>query len=73
MLRMINYNSRVARIIMIADNSELNFEIEMMHAQNEKSLFLIKQYQDSEIQVPIKYVKIDYPIAHALGLKGGEI
>ena len=73
MLRMINYNSSVARIIMIADNSELNSELEMMHMQNEKSLFLIKQYRDSEIQVPIKYVKIDSPIAYALGIKGGEI
>jgi hypothetical protein len=58
---------------MVADSSELNFELEMMNEQNEKSLFLIKKYHDTEIEVPIKYVKIDYPIAYALGLNNNEI
>jgi hypothetical protein len=73
MLRMVNYSPRVSRIIMVADSSELNFELEMMNEQNEKSLFLIKKYHDTEIEVPIKYVKIDYPIAYALGLNNNEI
>jgi hypothetical protein len=73
MLRIVNYSPRVARIIMVADNSELNFELEMMNEQNEKSLFLIKNYHDTEIEVPIKYVEIYYPIAYALGLNNNEI
>ncbi len=43
MLRMINYSPRVSRIIMVVDSSELNFELEMMNEQNEKSLFLNKK------------------------------
>ncbi|MDQ3190194.1 MAG: hypothetical protein M3Q58_01220 [Bacteroidota bacterium] len=73
MLRMVNYSTRVSRIIMVADSPELNFELEMMHEQNEKSLFLLKKYHDTEVEVPIKYVKIDYPIAYALGLNANEI
>ncbi len=38
-----------------------------------KVFFLIKKYHDTEIEVPIKYVKIDYPIAYALGLNNNEI
>lgn len=73
MLRMVNYSPRVSRIIMVADSPELNFELEMMHEQNENSLFLIKKYHNTQIEVPIKYVKIDYPIAYALGLNNNEI
>lgn len=73
MLRMINYNPRVSRIIMVSDSPELNFQLEMMYEQNDKSLFLLKNYHDSEIDVPINYVKIDSPIAFALGLNRNEI
>lgn len=73
MLGMVNDSSRVSRIIMVADNSELNFELEMMNEENEKSLFLIKKYHDTEIEVPIKYVKIDYLIANAIGINDNEL
>lgn len=73
MLRLVNYSPRVSRIIMVADSPELNFELEMMHELNEKSLFLIKKYHDTQIEGPIKYVNIDYPIAYALGLNNNEI
>ena len=73
MLRMVNYSPRVSRIIMVADSFELNLELKMMNEQNEKSLFLFKKYHDTEIEVPIKYININYPIAYALGLKKFEI
>ena len=73
LLRMVDYNPKVSRIIMLADSSELNFALEMMHYQNKKSLFLLRKYRNSEISVPIKYVNIDSSIAYALGLNSNEI
>jgi len=73
MLRMAYYDAGVSRIIMIADNSELNFELKMMYNQSEKDLFLIKLYRGTKISVPIRYANVNYPIAYALGLNRQEI
>ncbi|MBS1537905.1 MAG: hypothetical protein JST20_09170 [Bacteroidetes bacterium] len=72
LMKVINSPS-VSRIIMVADNSDLNSELEILNEQNERSLFMLKKYHDSEIEVPIKYVNIDYPIAYALGLRKYEL
>lgn len=73
MLRMVNYSPQVSQIIMIADNRELNDELEGMYELNDKSLFLFKKYRNSEIQVPIKYVNVNYIVAYALGLERDEL
>jgi len=73
LLEVVNYDRRVSRIIMVADNAELNYQLEMMHEESDKSLFLLKKYHGSEIEVPIKYANIDYPIAYALGLNRNEV
>lgn len=68
MLSMVNYSPRVSRIIMVADNSDLNFELEMMSEQNDKSLFMFTKGSDSSIEVEIKYIPIYYIIAQSLGV-----
>ena len=74
MLRMVKNSSRVSRIIMVADNPDLNFELEMMCEQNEKSLFIFKKHHSqTAIDADIKFVTILYPIAYALGLNNSEI
>lgn len=74
MLRMINNSPRVSRIIMVADNPDLNFELEMMNEQNDKSLFIFKKHHlQTAIDADVKYVTILYPIAYALGLDNSEI
>ena len=74
MLRMVKYSSRVSRIIMVADNPDLNFELEMMCEQNEKSLFIFKKHHlQTAIDAEVKYVTILYPIAFDLGLNNSEI
>lgn len=73
MLQMVYSSSSVSRIIMVADNADLAFEVEMMYEQREKSLFMLKKYHDSDITVPIQYVKIDFPIAYSLGLNKSEV
>ena len=74
MLRMVNYSPRVSRIIMVADNPDLNFELEMMCEQNEKSLFIFKKHHlQTAIDVDVNFVTIVYPIAYSLGLNNSEI
>lgn len=74
MLKMVYYSPTVSRIIMVADNPDLNFALEMMREQNEKSLFIFKKHHlQTEIYGDVKYVTILYPIAHALGLNNSEI
>jgi hypothetical protein len=74
MLRMVNNSSSVSRIIMVADNPELNFQLEMLVEEKEKSLLILKKHHlETEIDVDIKNVNIDYPIAYALGLNNSEI
>jgi len=74
LLRMVNYNTRDSRIIMVADNPDLNLELETMCEQNEKSLFIFKKYHlQTDIDVDVKYVNILYPIAYALGLNHSEL
>lgn len=72
-LRMVDNSSRVIRIIVIADNDFLNDQLKYMDFKKEKSLFLIKKYHHTEINVDIKYVNIDYIIADSLGLNKNEI
>ena len=66
-------NQNVSRIIMIADNPEINGYLEYINSQNFKSLFMLTKGSNSDIEVDIKYVNIDYPIAYALGLNDNEI
>ena len=73
MLKRIYYNADVSRIIMVADNAELNLELGMLYEENVKSLFMLKNYRNSKIGVPIRYVNIDYPIAFSLGLNRFEM
>lgn len=72
-LRMVYYNPMVSKIILVADSPELNDELNFMEFSNEKSLFILKNYPDSHIDVPIQYAKIDIPIANELGLSEDEI
>lgn len=72
-LSMADNSSRVARIIIIADNDFLNDQLEYMEYKKEKILLLIKKYHHTEINVDIKYVNIDYIIADSLGLNKNEI
>lgn len=72
-LRMADNSSRVARIIIIADNDFLNDQLEYMEYKKEKILLLIKKYHHTEINVDIKYVNIDYIVADSLGLNKNEI
>jgi hypothetical protein len=73
LLKKINHNSQVSRIVMVADNTLLNYELKTMYKEEEKSLFLLKRYHNTEIDVPIRYIKIDYSIALSLGLSITEI
>jgi hypothetical protein len=71
---MVNYSPRVSRIIMVADNPDLNFELEMMCEQNKKSLFIFKNHHlHTAIDADVKFVTILYPIAYSLGLNNSEI
>lgn len=74
MLSMVKYSSRVSRIIMVADNPDLDFELEIMCEQADKSLFIFKNHHlQTDINADVKYVTILYPIAYALGLNNGEL
>lgn len=73
MLRTVNHSPRVSRIIMVSDSLELNYQLEMMHEEGKKSLFLFKKYHESEIGLSIKNINVDYLIAYSLGLKRNEI
>tara|TARA_Y100001970_G_scaffold213421_1_gene260850 strand:+ start:397 stop:996 length:600 start_codon:yes stop_codon:yes gene_type:complete len=76
MFKMLCYDDSVDRIIMVADNAELNIELlkGSYKLWENKSLFLLKDYQNSKISAPIKikYVNISYAIASALGLENHE-
>jgi hypothetical protein len=75
--RIVYNNSRVSSMIIVADNSELNSELEIIYQEQAKRIFFLKKNYNSEIQIPItssiKYVNINYPIALALGLNDSEI
>jgi hypothetical protein len=59
---------------MVADNPDLNYELEMMiEEKSEKKLLLIKKYHYTEITARVKYINVDYLIAEALGLNKNEI
>ncbi|MEI6748276.1 MAG: hypothetical protein WCM93_03860 [Bacteroidota bacterium] len=72
-LRQLYFNINVKRIIMVADHSELNDEIETNEYHEHKNLFLIKNYNDTHISIPVNYVDIDYLVACSLGLNRSEI
>jgi hypothetical protein len=73
MLRIIYNNNRVSRIILIADNPDINDYLEYIISKNLKSIIMLTKGNDSNITVDIKYVNIDYPIAYALNLNDNEI
>jgi len=66
MLQLIYSSPNVSRIIMVADtnDSELNFELEMMSMENEMMNLQGKYWH---------YTEIKSQIAYALGLNGNEI
>nr|WP_315159545.1 hypothetical protein [uncultured Flavobacterium sp.] len=70
-------NTSISRIIIVADNSELNSELEMLYEEQAKSIFFLKKSHNTHIHIPntspIKYVNINYAIAYALGLNANEI
>ena len=72
-LRIVDNSSRTSRIILVTDNEYLNSQLEYIDYKKEKVLFMIKKYYDSEITVPIKYVKIDGIIGKCLGLNDDEL
>ena len=74
MFKMLCYDDSVARIIMVADNAELNIELlsGAYKRRENKSFFMLKDSQNSKISVPIKNVNISYAIASALGLENHE-
>lgn len=72
-LRIVDNSSRTSRIILVSDNEYLNSQLEYIDYKKEKILFMIKKYYDSEITVPIKYVKIDEIIGKCLGLNDDEL
>jgi len=63
----------VKKIVLVADNIELNDEIEMNEYNVFKDLFLIKNSDGTHISLPVHYSNIDYPIAYSLGLNQSEI
>ena len=73
MFEMIYNNKNVSRIILIADNPELNDYLEYFISQELKNLFIFIKSIDSDIFNDLKKVRIDYPIAYALNLKDNEI
>ncbi|MCF8460262.1 MAG: hypothetical protein K9G46_06030 [Flavobacteriales bacterium] len=74
MLRILNHSTTVSRIIMVADNHELNPQLEVLVEEKDKSLFVLKKHHlETEIDADVKYVNIDYTIAYALGLNDSEI
>ncbi len=72
MLEQIYNDKNVTRIIIIADNSEINDQLNLMQSESKKDLFMIKNYH-SEINVPIKFFNIDYIIGNLLGLLPGDL
>lgn len=73
MLNIVYFNKNVKSIIMIADNSDLNFELAQMYEAGVTSLLMFHNSHNTEIYIPINYGNIDLPIARSLGLKGSEI
>jgi hypothetical protein len=63
----------VKKIVLVADNVELNDEIEMNEYHTFKDLFLIKNSDGTHISLPVHYSNIDCPIAYSLGLNQSEI
>jgi hypothetical protein len=63
----------IKKIVLVADNVELNDEIEMNEYQTFKDLFLIKNTHGTHISLPVYYSDIDNIIAYSLGLNRSEI
>jgi len=63
----------VKKIVLVADNAELNDEIEMNEYNTFKDLFLIKNTHGTHISLPVYYSDIDSVIAYSLGLNQSEI
>lgn len=73
LLNIVDNFPRTSRIILVADNEYLNSQLEYIDYKKEKSIFMIKKYYNSEITVPIKFVKIDNIIGNCLGLTDDEL
>ena len=71
--QLVCFDKNVRKIVLVEDSPELNDELEKIEHLKEWDLFLIKNYYDSNISLPIKYVNIDYIIAYALGLNENEL
>jgi len=72
LLQIINHNPNVSRIVLFANNSDYNNELEMIIKQKEKSLFLFRQ-SGSGISLPIKNINLDLIIPFEFGLTRYEI
>jgi hypothetical protein len=75
LLRIIDGSLRVSRIIVISDNDLLNHQLRHMENKKEKSLLMLRNYYNTQIDddIDIKFVNINYIIAESLGLKSEEI
>lgn len=66
-------NKNVKKIILVADNIELNNKIEINEYHVFKDLFLIKNTHGTHIYLPVNYSEIDNVIVYSLGLNQSEI
>lgn len=71
----VDNSSRVSRIIIISDNDFLNEQLRYMEYKKQKSLLMLRNYYDTQIDsdIDIKFVNINYIIAELLGLNRDEI
>ena len=72
MFKMLHRSNSVDRIIMVADNVELNDAFRFTPELLEKNLFLFRDDHNTNIDFSIYFVNIAYIIAQSLGLDKGE-
>ena len=72
MFKMLHRSNSVDRIIMVADNVELNDAFRFTPELLEKNLFLFRDNHNTNIDFSIYFVNIAYIIAQSLGLEKGE-
>ena len=72
MFKMLHRSNSVDRIIMVADNVELNDAFRFTPELLEKNLFLFRDDHNTNIDFSIYFVNIAYIIAQSLGLEKGE-
>jgi hypothetical protein len=63
---MITTEPIVEYIVMVGLSQELNQYLLYLYNTSDKKKFMFKNYRNTHINLPINYVKVDYPIAFAL-------